>query len=130
MDMGTKPNRKLSAQLKHALTTKPVLQYPDFTKPIVITTDASAIAVGAILSQGKIGQDKPTAYASTALTEAEKNYSTIQKELTAIAWAYKHFRLHLLGRPFTKLTDHKPLTCMFSVKNPSSRLEMASFVTI
>jgi hypothetical protein len=45
--------------LQTALTQEPALQYPDFTKPFVLTTDASGFAVGAILSQGIIGQDKP-----------------------------------------------------------------------
>jgi hypothetical protein len=47
--------------LQTVLTQEPVLQYPDSTKPFVLTTDASGFAVGAILSQGKIGEDKPIA---------------------------------------------------------------------
>ena len=46
--------------LKEALTTAPLLIYPDFTKEFVVTTDASDVAIGAILSQGKIGEDKPS----------------------------------------------------------------------
>ena len=46
----------------------------------------------------------------------------IQKELTAIVWACKHFRPYLLGRTFTIVTGHKPLSWMFSVKDPSLRL--------
>ena len=87
-----------------------------------MTTDASGFAVGAILSQGQIGQDKPIAFASRILNRAEQNYSTIEKELTAIVWACKHFKPYLLGRNFTIITDHKPLTWMFSVKDPSSWL--------
>jgi hypothetical protein len=109
-------------KLKTALIQEPVLQYPDFTRPFVLTTDASGFAVGAILSQGLIGQDKPISYASRTLNPAEQNYSTIEKELTAIVWACKHFRPYLLGRTFTIVTDHKPLTWMFNVKDPSSRL--------
>jgi len=66
---------------------EPVLQYPDFTKPFVLTTDASGIAVGAILSQGKIGQNKTIAFTSRTLNQAEQNYSPVEKELTAIVWA-------------------------------------------
>jgi hypothetical protein len=108
--------------LKTILTQEPVLQYPDFTQPFILTTDASGFAVGAVLSQGKIGQDKPISFASRTLNRAEENYSTIEKELTAIVWACRHYRPYLLGRPFTIVTDHKPLTWMFSMKDPSSRL--------
>ena len=45
--------------LKELLTTEPLLQYPDFTKPFVLTTDASNEVLGAILIQGPIGQDLP-----------------------------------------------------------------------
>jgi hypothetical protein len=53
--------------LKELLITEPLLQYPDFTRPFVLTTDASNDALGAVLSQGPIGKDPPIAYASTAL---------------------------------------------------------------
>jgi hypothetical protein len=99
-----------------------VLQYPDFTNPFILTTDASGCAIGAILSQGKVGQEKPIAYASRTLNQAEQNYSTIEKELTAIVWACQHFRPYLIGKNFTIVTDHKPLTWMSNVKDPSSRL--------
>jgi len=66
-------------QLKSALTEEPVLQYPDFTRPFILTTDASGFAVGAILSQGKIGQDKPIAYASRHLIRQNKIIQLLRK---------------------------------------------------
>jgi len=62
MEMGTQTNTKLSA-IKNALIKEPVLQHTDFTRPFILTTDANGFAVGAILSQGKIGQYKPITYA-------------------------------------------------------------------
>lgn len=107
---------------KQLLLNDPILQYPDFTKPFILTTDASNVALGAILSQGKIGLDKPVCYASRTLTDTEQNYSTIEKELLAIVWATKYFRPYLFGRKFTIVTDHKPLTWLFSLKEPNSKL--------
>ncbi|XP_036149094.1 uncharacterized protein LOC118647760 [Monomorium pharaonis] len=82
--------------LKEKLTTAPVLQYPDFTKEFNVTTDASD-AIGAVLSLGPIGNDRPIAYASRILNCAEQNYSTTVKELLAIVWAVKHFRPYVYG---------------------------------
>lgn len=108
--------------LKNALTTEPILCYPDFKKEFILTTDASKIALGAILSQGEIGRDLPIAYASRTLNKAESNYSTTEQELLAIVWATKHFRPYLYGRKFKIVTDHKPLKWLFSIKDPGSRL--------
>lgn len=107
---------------KDVLTKEPLLQHPDFNKPFVITTDASNIAIGAVLSQGKIGSDLPISYASRTLNKAEKNYNTTEKELLAIVWATKQFRPYLYGRKFIIVTDHRPLTWLFGVKDPGSRL--------
>src|SRR5436190_18592636 len=95
--------------LKEKLTTAPVLKYPDFTQEFIVTTDASDYAIGAVLSQGTVGQDRPIAYASRVLSRAEQNYSTTEKELLAIVWAVKHFRPYVYGTKFKIVTDHKPL---------------------
>lgn len=107
---------------KTLLTNDPILQYPDFEKEFLLTTDASNLAIGAVLSQGPVGSDKPISYASRTLNSSEINYSTIEKELLAIVWATKYFRPYLFGRKFKILTDHKPLQWVMNLKEPNSRL--------
>lgn len=75
--------------LKDLLASEPLLQYPDITKPFVLTTVASNEALGMIISQGPIGQDLPITYANRTLINAEKNYSTTEKEHLAIVWGCK-----------------------------------------
>ena len=108
--------------LRDVLCKEPVLVYRDFTKPFIITTDASNIAIGGALSQGKIGSNKPISYASRTLSKAEVNYSTIEKELLAIIYCVSHFRPYVYWREFTLVTDRKPLVWLDSVKDPAKRL--------
>lgn len=108
--------------LRNSLCSEPILQYPDFSKPFILTTDASGYAVGGVLSQGVIGKDLPVAYTSRILNPAEQNYSTIEKECLAIIYCVNHFRPYLYGRLFTVVTDHKPLVWLHSIKDSTSRL--------
>ena len=108
--------------LKKALISKPILQYPDFSQPFKVTTDASGYAIGGVLSQEFTGDDLPIAYASRLLNTAEQNYSTIEKECLAIIYCVTHFRPYLYGRKFKIETDHKPLVWMNSIKDPNSRI--------
>ena len=108
--------------LKSKLTRQPILQYPDFSKEFVLTTDASNQGLGAVLSQGPIGKDLPVAYASRSLNKAESHYITSEKELLAIVWATKYFRPYLYGRKFKLVSDHKPLLWIMNVKDPGLRL--------
>lgn len=107
---------------KTLLTNEPILQYPDFSRPFHLTTDASNVALGAVLSQPFKGSDKPLAYASRTLNDSERKYSAIEKELLAIVWAVAYFRPYLFGRHFTVYSDHRPLQWLFAIKEPSSRL--------
>lgn len=109
-------------KLKEALTTAPILAYPDFEKPFNVTTDASDFALGAVLSQGEVGSDRPICYSSRTMNPAETRYSTIEKELLAIVYAVTQYRPYIYGRKFTIYTDHKPLVWVMSLKDPSSRL--------
>lgn len=106
------------AKCKDLLTNAPILIYPDFEKTFHLTTDASGTAIGAVLSQNS----KPIAFYSRSLNTAERNYSTIERELLAIVESTKHFRPYLYGRYFIIETDHKPLVWLFSIKDPNSRL--------
>lgn len=103
---------------KQLLTNAPILKYPDFNKPFTLTTDASNVAVGGVLSQNH----RPIGYYSRTLNSAEKNYSTIEKELLAIINCSKHFRPYLFGQKFTVETDHNPLVWLSKIKEPNSRL--------
>ena len=96
-------------KLKEKLITEPVLIFPDFSKPFIVTTDASGYAIGGILSQGPINQDRPIAYTSRTLNGAESRYNTYEKEALGIVYSVLHFRTYLYGRRFTLVTDHKPL---------------------
>jgi hypothetical protein len=109
-------------KLKEALMSSPVLTYPDFRRPFVLSTDASNFAVGADLSQVINGEEHPIAYASRQLNTAETNYSTTEKELLAIVFGVTHFKCYLIGAKFQIVTDHAALKWLFSLKDPSSRL--------
>jgi hypothetical protein len=109
-------------RLKDKLTNQPILQYPDFSKEFVLTTDASNMGLGTVLSQGSIGKDLPIFYTSRSFNKAEVNYTKLERELLAVVTATKYFRPYLYGRHLKVVTDHRPLTWIMNVKDPGSRL--------
>lgn len=75
-----------------------------------------------MLLQNVDGYDLPVSYASRSLTKGETNKSTIEKELAAIHFGITHFRPYVYGTRFVVRSDHKPLSYMYGMKNPSSKL--------
>lgn len=104
------------------LQDEPVLAFPDFSKLFTVTTDASDYALGAVLSQEGKGGDRPVAYASRRLTDAETRYSALERELLGIVWAVEHFRPYIFGKRFRVQTDHKPLQWVGKLKESSARV--------
>ena len=84
-----------------------MLVHPDPHAQLSLTTDASDVAVGAVLGQGP--SQSPLAFFSKKLSPAERKYSAFDRELLALYLAVKHFRCSLEGRAFVIFTDHKPL---------------------
>lgn len=117
---GPLPQAALSSfeQLKLALTSRPCLQPVNFGKEFILTVDASTEnGLGAILSQQhEDGIERACAYASRALTEAEKKWAPFHVEHLAMLWACKHFKPYLMGKHFVLRTDHKPLLTLNKVQ--------------
>lgn len=110
--------------LKELLTSPEILRFPDFDKPFILTTDASEYAIGAVLSQGEIGKDKPITYISRSLNKTEEGYATNEREMLAIVWALDNLRNYLYGAKKIKiLTDHQPLTFSLSNRNTNAKLK-------
>ena len=79
-------------KLKKALIATPILKPPDWNKVFHVYIDASAYAIGCILAQPhEHNMDFPVSYASRQLNDAEKNYTTTEREGLAMVYAIKKF---------------------------------------
>ncbi|CCO31293.1 Retrotransposable element Tf2 155 kDa protein type 1 [Rhizoctonia solani AG-1 IB] len=99
-------------KLEEEIGKDPVLIHPNPDKPYFLETDASGVAMGAVLSQRHTdGYLHPIAFLSKSFVDAQVNYDTHDKELLAIITALEHWRLFLEGtdEPITVYTDHKNL---------------------
>ncbi|CAB0032495.1 unnamed protein product [Trichogramma brassicae] len=108
--------------LKQALTQAPVLARPDFTKPFIVQTDASAYAIGGVLTQVFDDGEHPIVYVSRVLAAAERNYTTSEKECLALIWTIRKLRPYLEGYRFIAVTDHSALQYLKNLKDPTGRL--------
>uniref|UniRef100_A0A674PAD7 Gypsy retrotransposon integrase-like protein 1 n=1 Tax=Takifugu rubripes TaxID=31033 RepID=A0A674PAD7_TAKRU len=106
---------------KSALANATLLAHPAPRADIALTTDASDVAVGAVVEQSVGGAWQPLAFFSRKLRDNERKYSVFDRELLALYLATHHFRFLLEGRSFTAYVDHKPLTfAMSKVSEPWS----------
>lgn len=104
------------------MCSEQVLAYPDFNTQFILTTDASKVAVAAILSQVQDGMECPIAFASQQMNKAEQNYAASEAEMLAVTWSTKHCRSYLYGKKFIVQTDHSALTYLHKFVDNSSRL--------
>ena len=109
--------QKTFEQAKSQLASAPILAHYDVTQKIKLAADASAYGLGAVISHTyEDGSERPIAYASRTLSDAEKNYVQIGKEALALVFAVQKFHTYLYGRKFVLVTDHKPLVTLLGPK--------------
>ncbi|GJZ27291.1 reverse transcriptase domain-containing protein [Tanacetum coccineum] len=108
--------------LKKKLTEAPILIAPDWDQPFELMCDASDYAIGAVLGQQIKKHFRPIHYASKTMTEAESNYTTTEKEMLTVVYAFKKFRSYLIMNKSIMYTDHFALKYLFAKKDAKARL--------
>ncbi len=98
-------------QLKRQLLEPRIVRMPDPQHSFILETDASRIALGAVLKQyfEDSGLEHPVGFFSRSLSGSERNYAAYELEMYAVVRAAEHFRMFLLGREFLLRTDHAAL---------------------
>jgi hypothetical protein len=94
---------------------------PDMDKNFIIEADASDYCIGAVLKQAHDNKEVAIIFCSMNLIQAERNYTTLEKETLAIIYAIKIFK-NYLHRKFIIRTDHKSLVWLYKIKNPRGRI--------
>lgn len=108
-------------EIKKEICSTPVLTYFNPKKKHTIQTDASKKGLGAVLLQ----DGQPVVYASRSLTDAEQNYSNIERELLGVVFALERLHHYVYGYTVTVQTDHKPLESIWkkTIATASPRLQ-------
>ncbi|GKD64013.1 reverse transcriptase domain-containing protein [Tanacetum coccineum] len=108
--------------LKKKLTKAPILIAPDWDLPFELMCDARDFAIGAVLGQRHEKHFRPIHYASKTMNEAESHYTTIEKEMLAVVYAFEKFRSYLILNKSIVYTDHSALKYFFAKKDSKARL--------
>ena len=110
--------------MKAMLISPPVMAYPRLDLPYRLYTDACNYAIGGILVQEhEDGIEHVIQYVSHQLNGPQSRYSVIEKEAYAVIYCIEKLRPYLLGAEFKVLTDHKPLTCLFTKQMVNTRIQ-------
>ncbi|GKD69278.1 reverse transcriptase domain-containing protein [Tanacetum coccineum] len=108
--------------LKKKLIEAPILVVPVWNLPFELMCDASDFAIGAVLGQRKTKHFQPIHYASQTMTEAQIHYSTTEKEMLAVVYAFEKFRQYLVLSKSIVYTDHSALKYLMNKQDAKPRL--------
>ncbi|GJR83723.1 reverse transcriptase domain-containing protein [Tanacetum coccineum] len=108
--------------LSDKLIIAPVIIAPDWDLDFELMCDTSDYAVGAILGQRIEKKFRPIYYASKTMNSAQEHYTTTEKELLAVVYAFDKFRFYLIISKIVVYTDHSALKYLFSKQDAKPRL--------
>ncbi|CAM8919424.1 unnamed protein product [Rhodiola kirilowii] len=109
-------------KLKEALISAPIIQPPRWDLPFELMCDASDYAIGAVLGQRVDKKLHAIHYTSKVLSGAQLNYTTTEKELLAIVYAFDKFRPYLVASKVIVFTDHAAIKYLLAKKDSKPRL--------
>ncbi|GJV01936.1 reverse transcriptase domain-containing protein [Tanacetum coccineum] len=108
--------------LKKKLTEALILVVPDWNLPFELMCDASDFAIGAVLGQRKTKHFQPIHYASKTMTEAQIHYTTTEKEMLVVVYAFEKFWPYLVLSKSIVYTDHSALKYLMNKQDAKPRL--------
>ena len=118
----------LFEEIIRRLCAAPCLAHPNLETRFTLYTDASKIAVGAVLLQLDLnGVERAVSLFSKKLSSAQRNYSTFERECLAVVCALEHFPVYLLARPFRLRTDHRALQWLL-LKEPKASARISGWL--
>eukprot|EP00253_Pinus_taeda_P023260 PITA_23260 len=109
-------------QLKHHLSTAPILRGPDWALPFHISSDASDTAIGAVLGQQQNSLPYAIYFISKNMTPAELNYTVTEKEFLAVIYAINKFRHYITGYTTFVHTDHLAINYLMNKSVTNARV--------
>ncbi|GJY38463.1 reverse transcriptase domain-containing protein [Tanacetum coccineum] len=112
----------LSKPFRRSFIRKSILVVPDWNLPFELMCDASDYAIGAVLGQRKTKHFQPIHYASKTMTEAQIHYTTTEKEMLAVVYAFEKFRPYLVLSKSIVYTDHSALKYLMNKQDAKPRL--------
>nr|GFC19930.1 reverse transcriptase domain-containing protein [Tanacetum cinerariifolium] len=108
--------------IEEKLTEAPILIAPNWDLPFELMCDASDFAIGAVLGQRHEKHFRPIHYASKMMNDAETNYTTTEKEMLSVVYAFEKFRPYLIMNKSIVHTEHSALKYLFAKKDAKARL--------
>nr|GEY48881.1 hypothetical protein [Tanacetum cinerariifolium] len=108
--------------LKKKLTEASILVVPDWNLPFELICDASDFAIGAVLGQRKTKHFQPIHYASKTMTEAQIHYTTTEKEILVVVYAFEKFQPYIVLSRSIVYTDHSTLKYLLNKQDAKLRL--------
>ena len=98
------------------------MRAPNWHLPFEVMCDSSDLSIGAVLGQREEGKPYVVYYASKTLNEAQRNYTTTEKELLAVVYALYKFCAYLVGSDIIIFIDHSALKYLLTKKSAKARL--------
>ena len=114
---------KAFLSFKEKMTSEVMLQFPDYTKPFRLCTDASNTSIGGVLSQlDDSGRERPISFFSRVLSECETRYPIIEKEGLALVYGLRLQKPIIGSFPVEVVSDNNPLIYLMKSATSNSRV--------